>query len=751
MAGEPQKRFSLHINALPRDAFFVTRFMGREEFSSLFNFEITAVSERHDVKPDEVLNSSATLILHGRQGDVEYQGRPASFEVIRQAGQYLVYRIELVPRAWLLTMNKAARIYLNQTLPQFTTEALKAGGLAEGQDFELKLSGSYPAREFVCQYNESYYDFVSRWFERDGIYFFFDHQTGKMIATDSSQAHVAQDHLSTLSYHPPSGLAGVQEEEAISRLSVKRKPAPKNVTLKEWNYRKPDLELKTQSQVLSSGLGEIHFYGDHFLDKSEGDRLAQVRSEEFLCRAERCQGQSTAPYLRVGYTFSLEGHFRQESNQKHLVIQIAHEGSQEGYLSSELGMTIDTGAEDYYRNNFTAISAGLQFRPERRTPKPRFYGVMNAHVDAEGSGQYADVDEHGRYSVILPFDLSGRKNGKASHRLRMAQPYTGEDHGLHFPLHKGVEVLLTCIDGDPDRPIISGAAPNPEFPSQITDKNQTQATITSGGQNRIHIEDREGEQRILLHSPTENSFLRLGSPNDPPGGYYHDEDNPLGITLSSNGSIQVKCGCWNKTIIGNSSSTYLGLDHTTVGGLQSSLIMGFEIGLLLGTGNLLQNVHPMRNKMYDTKAAVQKSKKKIAEQETKLWQTRSEIAQRVTGIAQDTTELAEQKAKLAQEITKLARQKLYLSEQKTKVAEESLEVIQEKTTLAQQKSKLAQNINKLAQDHFKIVEDINDLNDDITELVGDVDDLCEEVVEMSEEIIETGGESMELLEESLEM
>ena len=117
---------------------------------------------------------------------------------------------------------------------------------------------------------------------------------------------------------------------------------------------------------------------------------------------------------------------------------------------------------------------------------------MNAHIDAAGSGQYAEVDNQGRYKVILPFDLNSAMGGKASSWLRMAQPYAGENHGMHFPLHKGTEVLLTFIDGDPDRPIIAAAVPNPITPSPVNSSNSTQSRITTAGGNKLHMEDQQG-------------------------------------------------------------------------------------------------------------------------------------------------------------------------------------------------------------------------------------------------------------------
>ena len=155
-----------------------------------------------------------------------------------------------------------------------------------------------------------------------------------------------------------------------------------------------------------------------------------------------------------------------------------------------------------------AIPADVQFRPKFNAKKPKFNGTLNAKIDAAGSGQYAELDEQGRYKVILPFDLSGRKDGKASTWLRMAQPYAGTDHGMHFPLHKGTEVLLNFMDGDPDRPFVTAAVPNPETPSVIGDINSTMSGIKSAGGNEFHMEDSDGHQRIIMKAGNKKSFFR---------------------------------------------------------------------------------------------------------------------------------------------------------------------------------------------------------------------------------------------------
>ena len=188
---------------------------------------------------------------------------------------------------------------------------------------------------------------------------------------------------------------------------------------------------------------------------------------------------------------------------------MTHRGSQPG---ATLPSDDPNSFKISYENAFTCIKADTQWRPELLTPWPSIHGVIHATIDAAASGEYAELDDQGRYKVKLPFDLSDVKDGKASRYIRMAQPYSGPGMGMHFPLHKGTEVLLIHIDGDPDRPIIVASIPNPDTESPVAGKNQTQCAIHTGGGNKIVIEDSAGGQRIALSSPTSNTFFSIGAP-----------------------------------------------------------------------------------------------------------------------------------------------------------------------------------------------------------------------------------------------
>ena len=271
--------------------------------------------------------------------------------------------------------------------------------------------------------------------------------------------------------------------------------------------------MSAEAGVCPDGWGQIYLYGDHlhFQTQEEGDHLARIRAEELQCQKSVFSGRSTVSTLSPGYTFDLDGHYRGDYNQKYLLTRVSHQGSQAAYLTAGLQEALSRREEQpFYQNEFQALPADVQFRPERRTHSPKILGVFNAVVDAAGSGEYAELDEEGRYKVILPFDLSGRKGMKASAWIRMAQPYSGSDHGMHFPLHKGTEVLVSFLSGDPNRPIIMGAAPNINNPSVINSANASMSGFKTAGGNTIHMEDKAGSQRMVLSAGSGNSMIKLG-------------------------------------------------------------------------------------------------------------------------------------------------------------------------------------------------------------------------------------------------
>ncbi len=461
-----------------------------------------------------MLENPATFTMRQAGKTMKLHGVLRRFEQLQSYTGLTFYRAVLVPRLWWLSLTHHNQVFLHKKVPAILEDVLKDGGLSQ-RDFEFKLGGSkgHPEWEYVCQYAETHLHFASRWMEREGMYYYFeqgdDHE--KVIVTDTKVAHTALVHGKTLRYSPPSGLEAPYRQEVVSSFNASMRLMPRKVNVRDYNYENPWVDLEGEAEVDDHGRGMFYAYGDHFRNNDEGKRLAQVRAEALRCQQQRFAGKSTIAHMRPGYVFQLKDHDRKDFNQDYLIIRTRHRGQQAAYLKSGLGLGVSTSSQiPEYANEFEAIPVSVQYRPQRTTKRPSFHGTLPAKIDAQGSGQYAELDKHGRYKVKLPFDLSGRSEGRATHWIRMAQPYAGDKYGMHFPLHKGAEVLLTFVDGDPDRPIIAHAAPNPQNVSPVTMANFSQSRIKTAGGNQLEFEDKDGMQYLDAVSPPMESRLTLG-------------------------------------------------------------------------------------------------------------------------------------------------------------------------------------------------------------------------------------------------
>ncbi len=636
MAMLTEKKFSFVslAGAIPQDSFAVVSFKGFEAISKPYEFELILVSENQDIDPLLVLENPAKFTIHRDNGEnVDFNGILMQFDETQEFNGYLFFKAVLTPKLWWLSLTHHNQVFLDLTIPEIMEQALKDGGLAEGIDFEFRVQHRYEPLEYVCQYNESHLNFVSRWAEREGIYYFFEQTVNgeKVIFTDTKISHVDLPYDKDLVYQPDSGLDTLHTKEVIKSFICSHNLLPMRVYMKDYNYLKPSLAIEGIADVDENGRGENYIYGEHFDTPEQGNRLAAIRAEELKCRKSVFTGESSVPFIVPGFTFNLKDYYKTRYNRKYLITDVSHEGHQTGYLISGLMEAVAAHEESMmYRNTFTAIYSHVQFRPVRKSEKPKISGTLNAKIDAASSGEYAELDELGRYKVILPFDRSGRFNGKASAWFRMMQPYAGENQGMHFPLHKGTEVLLSFIDGDPDRPVIAGAVPNPETTSPVTSSNQTKSILQTGRNrnnqsvgagdararghsntsNYIAFDDASNTENIIIHSKhVDSSWSRYGKGADDPDDIdahtlntdnKPDEEkvtNANGIKLYTDGKLSFQANDGHeKRIVGRSIET----------SRDDDLITGHDLNDLLTT---MENFAPDNVYGYDEGTTLTKSSK----------------------------------------------------------------------------------------------------------------------------------------------
>jgi type VI secretion system VgrG family protein len=516
------KHFSFESFALGLNegTFGVISFKGYEAISKPYDFEIMLVSSKKDIDFEDMLQSQAVFTIHrGANDDVLYNGILSEFDQLHEVNDVIFYRARLVPKLWWLTLTHHNQVFLNQSAPEFIDDALRDGGL-ETADIDIGTLNGYEEINYICQYDESHFNFVSRWMERQGIYYYFHQEADGevMVLTDTKFSHYALKQGSDLFYNPASGLEGTHMGESINALTCRQKQLPSEIILKDYNYEKPSLDITSRASVDLRGRGISYIYGEFFSTPEEGERLAGIRAEELLCQKQEFFGESTVPYIMPGFTFNMHNHYRDDFNQEYLILEVTHEGNQSHLMSGGIAAEYAKGQNQaIYRNSFKAIPNEVQYRPERLTEKPKISGTIHAMIDSEVDGEYAQIDEQGRYRVKLPFDINDdHLDGKGSAPIRMMQSYAGKNRGMQFPLVKGTEVLLTFIEGNPDRPVIAGAVSNPETQGPVNAHNLSESVIQTGGNNKIRMEDKSGSERMVLESPASNSWVRIGTKNDPP-------------------------------------------------------------------------------------------------------------------------------------------------------------------------------------------------------------------------------------------
>jgi type VI secretion system secreted protein VgrG len=516
--------FSISCSSLP-DTTRVAAFTAHEALSRPFECKVYLLVPTNDFESSDVIGSNAQLMIDRDDDSIPpffFSGFFATVEILHEMeGRSLVEGI-IVPRFWELGLSRHSRIFTKMSLPEIIESVFKDAGLTS-DDYELRL-GSYAKEEHVCQYHESDLAFVSRWMEREGIYYYFEHTDSgsKMILADD--ASYSEDAIGApVTFHPQLG-GGSNRGASLHTFRSRQTTLPGTVKLRDYDYAKPSLDVSGSASVGTTSLAEINVYGERFFSPGDGKRLAELRAEELLAREIVFHATGTRWHLRPGYTFELEDHPRDAFNDKYLTIGARHWGNQAAEAGA-LKELIELEHDHSYFVELFAIPKKTQFRPERVTPWPRIYGNENGTICGAAESEYAQIDSQGRYNVKFKFDETALKDGNASTYVRMMQPHGGGIEGFHFPLRKNTEVVFSFIGGDPDRPVIAGVVPNAHTPSPVTSGNHTKNVIQTGGRNRLEIEDQKNQQRITLSTPYSNTYVRMGSPNDGHEFILHTEDN----------------------------------------------------------------------------------------------------------------------------------------------------------------------------------------------------------------------------------
>jgi type VI secretion system secreted protein VgrG len=508
-----QAQFFFFSGTLPPETFEVMNFSGTDRISGPYKFSIMLISQRADISPDDVVNKAATLNIF-RDGEYyPYSGIVSEFRFLGKSHDRATYSVILVPKLWLLNLNVQTRIFQKKKVNQIIRLVLDGANLSDYYRFQVD-DNKYVEQEYVVQYQESDFNFISRLMEANGIWYFFNENpvlaeemggapgAESLVISDKSSSFEFVATTSDVLFRTVSGMTeqiSTDEKESIHDIGVLRQVVPREVLLKDYNYRTPEIDLNGRKPVKTGDIGSVYEYGGHFRNTTEANRLAEVAANRIASQKIQLDGSGNCRGLRAGKRFTMQEHFIDTMNATYVVTQVTHQGSHT--------MEGDSANVYTYVNRFRCIPVDLAdlFRPQLKTPVPRVHGIMTAAIEANGSS-YAALDDMGRYKVRMPFDVSNARNYEASQYIRLAQPYAGSNYGMHFPSHEGTEMVWACIDGNPDRPLGLATVPNANTISPVVSANKQQNVIRTAGGNELLLDDTDAKQTARLTTKSKHTI-----------------------------------------------------------------------------------------------------------------------------------------------------------------------------------------------------------------------------------------------------
>mgnify|MGYP003337697370 CR=1 FL=1 len=308
------------------------------------------------------------------------------------------------------------------------------------------------------------------------------------------------------------------------------------VTLRDFDFTRPraalDMTAASPGDVGRLARYEypapatLHGYdrGARRFTAHDSPRLAKLRAEELATRAHLGEGSGNVTGVTPGLRFDLAGHARSELDRAYLVAEAEHVGQAWSVLPESLreskrvramlldaGLSAADGFDDRYHNRFVTHrlkqpAASVPFRPARVTARPVVEGPQTARVVGP-AGEDIHTDEHGRIKVQLHWDREGREDERSSCWIRCAQAWSGGQWGFVFIPRIGMEVVVQFLEGDPDRPLVTGCVYNGEnHPPYKLPEHKTRSTIktlstpATGGYNEIRFEDAAGREQLYVQA-----------------------------------------------------------------------------------------------------------------------------------------------------------------------------------------------------------------------------------------------------------
>ncbi|MCH4547027.1 type VI secretion system tip protein VgrG [Rhizobium changzhiense] len=484
------------------DQLLPERMSVEEGVNQLFEIKLSVRAKREAVKPEELIGNLVTADVEVAEGI----RRPFNGLVTRLSEGPPVtrglrsYTLTIRPQMWLLSRRSDCRIWMDKTTIEVLQALFSEHGLPSPDVYGVSAT---PPRHYSVQWNETDLDYVLRRFEEDGLFYWFEHED------DSHRLKVANGNIG---WSKPSASAegelrvrlaqGSSDRNHIKEWMREFAYIPGKRAGADWNFETPNQvpQNVTHSLVQMPGAAarELYEYPARIPDVQGAERAEKLRMQAAEADHERITGQSNVRILEPGRRFiPYEVAHPDHVYEEHVIVKAEHTVVDRSYETNT--------NEPEFSNTFEAVPSRVPMTPHRQTRRPRIEGAQVAIV-AGPSGEEIHTDKYGRIKVWFPWDRRAKKDGSDTCWCRVSQPWGGGTWGSQVIPRIGMEVMVSFVDGDPDRPLVIGVVPNPSNPVPYDlPGNKTRMVLRSNthkgsGFNEMTFEDEASKENMFFHA-----------------------------------------------------------------------------------------------------------------------------------------------------------------------------------------------------------------------------------------------------------
>jgi type VI secretion system secreted protein VgrG len=604
---------------LGKDVLLIEALRGTEEISRLFEYQVDLIAEAETaIDPKAIVGArvSVAVALNDVQGMRWINGIVASFEQCGGDTEYDAYRARIVPGMWQLTLSSNCRVFQNKTCLEIVKAVIGEYGLSISD----QTSKSYKPLEYCTQYSESDFHFISRILEENGIFYWFEHSEAdnRIVLADQRTAYKDCPVSNKVSWaQNAKGEEGTYGARVTEFIATSTMVTGKHSTA-DYNYR-PYTRIDAPKQNSASPFGkngyESYLYPagvEGYQKKAGTNQTADLETVTLNssalandATAEVYSGESDARSFCVGYTFTLEKHFRGAWNRKYLLTSVSLTAGQVPPYRAGANMA------DGYTNSFTAISSDVVFKPKQTALKPRVYGPQTAFVVVP-NGEEMYIDKLGRVSIQFWWDKLRKPNTVDNTWVRVAQNWAGNGWGIYFWPRVNDEVVVAFLEGDPDNPLIVGSVYNGvNMPKYALPDHSTRSGIytrsskkgSAQNANELRFEDKKGSEQIFLNAERDmdhrterdhrryvggkDSLVVKGGQHEQVGGDSHREVKSNQVEKVA-GKQDLAIGGDQTEKVGGNCSLKVGSNQAEKVGQNYSLDAGMQVYLKAGMNMVLE-------------------------------------------------------------------------------------------------------------------------------------------------------------------